>query len=81
MKNRLVSKGWFLHESGIKLAENFSDRISTEFDLIVDLSFNYYQSKDSTAFDHLSPTPPVPNRMSQQILVAFNDRQYALPYI
>jgi hypothetical protein len=54
------------------LAENFSDRILTEFD---------YESKDSTALDHLSPTPTVPNGMSPRILVEFNDPQYALPYI
>jgi hypothetical protein len=30
------------------------------------LSSNYYQSNSHTAFDHLSPTPAVPNGMSAQ---------------
>jgi hypothetical protein len=81
MKHRLKSKGWFLHKSRIRSAQNFSDRISTKFDLIIGLSSNYYQSNASTAFDHHSPTPAVPNGMSPKILVEFNDPQYALPYI
>jgi hypothetical protein len=81
MKHRPKSKGWFLHESKIRSAQNFSNRLSTEFDLIIGLSSNYYQSNASTAFDHLSPTPAVPNGMSPKILVEFNDLRYALPYI
>jgi hypothetical protein len=81
MKHRLESKGWFLHRSRIRSAQNFSDRLSTEFDLIIGLSSNYYQSNARTAFDHLSPTPAVPNGMSPKILVEFNNPRYELPYI
>jgi hypothetical protein len=67
MKHRLETKGWFFHERKIQSAENFSDKISTEFDLIIGLSSNDYQSNSQTAFDHLSPTPAVPNGMSPKI--------------
>ena len=81
MKRRLISKGWYLHERKIKSAEDFSDKIATDFDLIVGLSSNYYQSNAPNAFDYLSPTPAVPNGMSPKILVEFNHTKYALPYI
>jgi hypothetical protein len=81
MKQRLISKGWLLHEKTIQSALDFSDRVSTDFDIIIGLSANYFQSGTPTAFNHLSPTPAVPNGMSPKILVEFNQPQFALPYV
>jgi hypothetical protein len=81
MKLRLRTEGWFLHKRKITLAENFSVKISTEFDLIIGLSSNYYQSNAHTVFNCLSPMPTVVNGMSPNILVDLSDLQYALQYI
>jgi hypothetical protein len=80
-KTCLQSQGWELHEKALSSAEHFSDRISTEFDLIIGLSANYFHTKVAGTLDHLSSTPAVPNSMSPKILVEFNDAKFALPYI
>jgi hypothetical protein len=72
MKHRLADKGWLLHEKTILSAQNFSDRISTDFDLIIGLSPNYFQNSNQIAVDLLSPTPAVPNGMSPKIIIEFN---------
>ena len=81
MKSRLPQQGWLLHEKQLRACEDFSDRVSSHFDLIIGLSANYFRSKEHTAFDNLSPTPAVPNGISPNILVEFNHAQYALPYV
>ena len=81
LKQRLQTRGWLLHEKFVRSSSDFSDKLSTDFDLLIALSSNYFPRLDPTAIHHLSPTPAVPNGMSPKLLVEFNQPQYALPYI
>jgi hypothetical protein len=81
MKHRLTDKGWLLHEKTILLAQDFLDRVSTDFDLTIGLSPNYFQNSNQIAADLLSLTPAVPYGMSPKIIVGFNHPQFALPYV
>jgi hypothetical protein len=81
LKQRLSLQGWQLKEHSLSSAEDFPDRISVEFNILIGLSSNYFKPSAITAMNLLSPTPAVPNGMSPKILVEFNTYKYALPYV
>jgi hypothetical protein len=80
-KLRLQQRGWNFHEKQMNSSDHSSDRIHSQFDLLIGLSANYFPQVPPRVWDYLTPTPAIPNGMSLNIVVGFNDAKYALENI
>jgi hypothetical protein len=80
-KKAFENQGWLILERSFRSTLDFSDKVEYRVKFIVGMNPKYHPSLSNINDQPLTPTPAVPNAMTECIVAEYDEPRFAIPYM